>query len=155
MMYFRPGGIGVLASLMLIALSGPAKARVLSYGPLTGRTATPAVQKRTNRHALLIEQTGAPVFIAGPSCGFCYWPAPARLVLYDSSGLEEPRDVTPGGVDAGFDFAAAREDVGHPPNLLVHTGASLSAGENPTGQFRFLFSADGGVTWSVLPLPGC
>jgi hypothetical protein len=149
---FRPGRIAALASLMLIALSGPAEARVVSYAPLTGRIAIPAVQKRTNRHALLIEQTGT--FIAGgPSNAYYYWSAFGRLVLHDSSGREEPRDVTPGGVDAGFDFAAVREDAGHPPVLLARTAASLSAGDNPNGQFRFLFSADGGATWSVLPLP--
>jgi len=74
-------------------------------------------------------------------------------VLHDSSGLEEPRDVTPGGIDAGIDFAAQREEQGLPPVLLVHTAASLFAGENPASQFRFLFSADGGATWSVLALP--
>jgi hypothetical protein len=150
---FRPGRVAALASLMLIALSGPGEARVVSYAPLTGRVAIPAVQRRTNRHALLIEQTGAFPLVGGPSCLSCYWSAFARLVLHDSSGLEEPRDVTPGGVDAPVDFAAAREDAGHPPVLLAHTGASLSPGENPNGQYRFLFSADGGATWSVLPLP--
>ena len=154
MMDFRPGRIAALASLMLIALPGLAEARVVSYAPLTGRIATPAVQKRTNRHALLIEQTGVQTFIGGvPTCLSCGWASPSRLVLHDSSGLEEPRDVTPGGADAGFDFAAAREDAGHPPVLLAHTAASLSAGENPIGQYRFLFSADGGATWSVIPLP--
>jgi hypothetical protein len=150
---FRPGRIAALASLMLIALSRPAEARVVSYAPLTGRIATPAVQKRTNRYALLIEQTGAFPLSGVPTCLSCGWASPSRLVLHDSSGLEEPRDVTPGGADAGFDFAALREDAGHPTILLAHSTASLTAGENPTGQFRFLFSADGGATWSVLPLP--
>jgi hypothetical protein len=153
MMAFRPGRIAALVSLMLIALSGLAEARVVSYAPLTGRIATPAVQKRTNRHALLIEQTGALAVAGVPICLSCVWAAPARLVLHNSAGLEEPRDVTPGGVDAGISVAAAREEAGHPPVLLAHTAASLSAGENPTGQDRFLFSPDGGATWSVLPLP--
>jgi hypothetical protein len=151
MTHFRPGRVAALASFVLLALSGPASGRVISYAPLTGRPATPAVQKRTNRHALLIEQTGGVFLAGGPSC--CYGSALGRLVLHDSSGLEEPRDVTPGGLDAGIDFAAAREDPGHPPVLLAHTAASLSAGENPNGQFRFLFSSDGGATWSVLALP--
>jgi len=154
MTHFRPGRLAALALLILIALSGPAKARVISYAPLTGRNATPAVQKRTNRHALLIEQTGVQTFIGGaPTCLSCGWASPSRLVLHDSLGLEEPRDVTPGGVDAGIDFAAEREEAGFPPVLLAHASASLFAGENPTSQFRFLFSADGGATWSVLALP--
>jgi hypothetical protein len=154
MAIFPPGRFAALASLVLLALSGPAAARVISYAPLSSRSSTPAVQKRTNRHALLIEQTGVQTFIGGvPTCLSCGWASPSRLVLHDSSGLEEPRDVTPGGLDAGIDFAAAREEAGLPPVLLAHTGASLFAGENPTSQSRFLFSADGGATWSVLPLP--
>ena len=153
MTHFRFGRIAALVSLVL-SVSGPAAGRVISYAPLTGRTATPAVQKRTNRHALLIEQTGVQTFIGGaPTCLACGWASPSRLVLHDSLGLEEPRDVTPGGVDAGIDFAAAREEAGLQPVLLVHTAASLFAGENPSSQFRFLFSADGGTAWSVLALP--
>jgi hypothetical protein len=152
MTIFPRGRAAALASLVLLAVSGPAPARVLSYAPLSSRPSAPALQRRTNRHALLIEQTGNP-FIGGlPACLACGGTAPARLVLYDSLGLEEPRDVTPGGIDSGIDFAAAREDAGLPAALLVHTSASLSAGENPTNLFRFLFSADSGATWSVLPL---
>jgi hypothetical protein len=149
-----PGRVAVFASLVLLTSAGPVAARVISYAPLSSRTSTPAVQRRTNRHALLIEQTGVQTFVGGfPTCLSCGWASPARLVLHDSLGLEEPRDVTPGGVDAGIDFAAAREETGLPPVLLAHTSASLFAGENPTSQYRFLFSADGGATWSVLPLP--
>ena len=131
MAIFPPGCFAALASLVLLALSGPAAARVISYAPLSSRSSTPAVQKRTNRHALLIEQTGVQTFIGGvPTCLSCGWASPSRLVLHDSSGLEEPRDVMPSGLDARLDFAAAREDAGHPPFLLAHTDASLSAGEN-------------------------
>jgi hypothetical protein len=154
MAIFPPGRVAALASLVFLALSRPAAARVISYAPLSSRSSTPAVQKRTNRHALLIEQTGVQTFVGGaPTCLSCGWASPSRLVLHDSLGLEEPRDVTPGGVDAGIDFAAAREEAGFPPVFLAHTGASLFAGDNPTSQYRFLFSADGGATWSVLPLP--
>jgi hypothetical protein len=154
MAIFPPGRVAALASLVLLALSGPAAARVISYAPLSNRASTPAVQRRTNRHALLIEQTGVQTFVGGgPSCVTCGYSSPSRLVLHDSLGEEEPRDVTPGGVDTGIDFAAAREEPGFPPVLLARTTAGLFAGENPTSQPRFLFSADGGTTWSVLPLP--
>ena len=138
-----------VAAAFLLAL--PAGARVVSYAPLTGRPATPAVQKRTNRHALLIEQTGAVGFgpTAGPVCLSCVWAAPARLVLHDSAGLEEPRDVTPGGQDAGIVVAAAREEAGHPPFLL----AQVLPGEKPGSPSGFLFSPDGGATWRALALP--
>ncbi len=154
MAIFRPGRVAALASLVLLVLADTVSARVISYAPLTSRTAIPAVQRRTNRHALLVEQTGIQTFVGGgPSCLSCGYSSPSRLVLHDSLGQEEPRDVTPGGVDTGIDFAAAREETGSSPVFLVHTSASLSAGENPTSLYRFLFSADGGTTWSVLPLP--
>jgi len=149
-----------LASLLLLAFSGVAQGRVVSYAPLSARPATPAVQRRTNRHALLIEQTGSQNAAGAPICMACGYAVPARLVLHDSLGLEEPRDVTPGGADAGIDAAAAREEADPrdptrrpTPVFLVHTAASLSPGENPDGRFRFLFSSDGGVTWSALALP--
>ncbi len=116
----RPRSAAALASLLLLAFSGVAQGRVVSYAPLTGRPATPALQKRTNRHALLVEQTGAAIgVVPGPVCYSCVWAAPARLVLHDSAGLEEPRDVTPGGADVGIDFAASREEAGLPPVLLA------------------------------------
>ena len=154
MAIFRPGRVAALASLVLLVFADTVSARVISYAPLTSRTAIPAVQRRTNRHALLIEQTGIQTFVGGgPSCLSCGYSSPSRLVLHDSLGQEEPRDVTPGGVDTGIDFAAAREEAGFPPVLLAHSSAGLFAGENPTSVYRFLFSADGGTTWSVLPLP--
>ena len=148
----RPTAALAFASLLILSCGEVAEGRVVSYAPLTARPATPAVQKRTNRHALLIEQTGAYV-AGGPSDAYFYGSASGRLVLHDSLGLEEPRDVTPGAVDAGLAFAAVREDAGHPAVLLAHTAASLAVGENPNGQYRFLFSANAGVTWTVLPLP--
>lgn len=144
----RPA-VAALASLVFLASAASAEARVVSYAPLTGRPATPAVQKRTNRHALLVEQTGAIAVSAGPACLSCYFTAPARLVLHDSAALEEPRDVTPGGADARIVVAAAREEAGHPTFLL----AQVSPGETPNGPSGFLFSSDAGATWSVLPLP--
>ncbi|MCM3876807.1 MAG: hypothetical protein NEA02_10350 [Thermoanaerobaculia bacterium] len=144
----RPAA-AALASLFLLATGSVAEGRVVSYAPLTGRPATPAVQKRTNRHALLVEQTGALNFALASPCFSCTWTVPSRLVLHDSAGLEEPRDVTPGGADAGITVAAAREEAGLPPFLL----AQLSPGEKPSSPSGFLFSPDGGATWSVLPLP--
>ena len=38
---------------LLVAL--PLEARVVSYAPVTSRSATPAVQKRTNRRFALVE----------------------------------------------------------------------------------------------------
>ena len=81
---------------LLILAAGAVEARVISYAPYTDRSAVPAVQSRFNRHFVLIEQLSGsaggaipeplpPVFTAGP----------AQLVLYDSSGIEEPRVIYP------------------------------------------------------------
>ncbi|MEO8056064.1 MAG: hypothetical protein ABI768_12980 [Acidobacteriota bacterium] len=136
------------AAALLLGLS--AEARVVSYAPITSRQSIPAVQKRTNRHALLIEQVSV-MSPPGPACISCFTPQ-ARLVLYDTAGLEEPRDVTPGGAPAVL-YSAAAFEAGDGVLTLLATGwASLSPGDKPTG-VRAFFSRDGGTTWSTLSLP--
>ena len=139
----------VLASLVLLAWGSALEGRVVSYAPLTARPAVPAVQRRTNRHALLVEQAGGGNLTGPPICFGCVWSVPARLVLYDSTSLEEPRDATPGGADANILAAAAREEPGLPPFLLTLIAPGAPAGR-PSG---FLLSPDGGATWKVLSLP--
>ena len=144
-----PRPAAALASLAFLLCGAALEARVVSYAPLTPRPAIPAVQRRTNRHALLVEQTASVYFMGAPTCLSCNWAAPARLVLHDSAGLEEPRDVTPGGDDAGIVASAAREEVGLPPALL----AQLLPGAKPNSPSGFLISPDGGTTWLPLALP--
>lgn len=69
------------------AFAGPLAARVISYAPYTNKIAMPAFQERTARHFVLIE-TSAEDFQDG---------VPNELVLYDSSGAEEPRVIAPKG----------------------------------------------------------
>jgi hypothetical protein len=145
----HPRPAAAVASLVFVLCGAALEARVVSYAPLTARPATPAVQRRTNRHALLVEQTAAGVVTGAPTCFGCVWTLPARLVLHDSAGLEEPRDVTPGGDDAGIVASAAREEVGLPPALL----AQLLPGTKPNSPSGFLISPDGGTTWLPLALP--
>jgi len=57
-------------ALFILLIVSAAQARVISYAPYTDRAAIPAVQARTNRHFVLVEQTGsgsAPVPIGVPS----------------------------------------------------------------------------------------
>ncbi|MBK9062000.1 MAG: hypothetical protein IPL89_02185 [Acidobacteria bacterium] len=136
------------AAALLLGLS--AEARVVSYAPITSRQSIPAVQKRTNRHALLIEQVSV-MSPPGPSCISCFTPQ-ARLVVYDTQGVEEPRDVTPGGAPAVLYSAAAFEAEDGVLTLFATGWASLAPGDNPTG-LRAFFSRDGGTTWSTLALP--
>jgi hypothetical protein len=137
-----------LAVPCLVFLASPAAARVVSYAPVTGRTATPAVQKRSARHFILTETT-LNVLTGGPGGTVPY---SCRLVLYDSRGIEEPRDVSPGGQESFITAAAFWEEAGLSPRILAVSNAPLGSGDNPLRAQRLLYSSDAGTTWSVLPL---
>ena len=129
---------------VLVLLGSTAHARVISYAPITGRQATPAVQKRTNRHTLLLEQVSVTSGAGAPICYGCFANL-SRLVLYDTQGAEEPRDVTPGGTAGTYSAAAALETADGTLFLLVNGYTPVST---PAYQSRTWFSADGGRTWS-------
>jgi len=132
----------VLAALLVLASA--AQARVISYAPITSRQATPAVQKRTNRHTLLLEQVSVTSGAGAPICYGCFANL-SRLVLYDTQGAEEPRDVTPAGTAGTYSAAAALETADGTLFLLVNGFTPVST---PAYQSRTWFSADGGRTWS-------
>ncbi|MEO8587225.1 MAG: hypothetical protein ABI584_13760 [Acidobacteriota bacterium] len=143
----QPRPAAALASFVLFACGAVAEARVISYAPITSRQATPAVQRRTNRHTLLVEQVSVAYPIPGPSCLSCFQTL-SRLVVYDTQGLEEPRDVTPGGAPAMFLSVAAFE-AENGPLFLYANGYS-----DPPTTIRNLFSRDGGTVWTeVAALP--
>lgn len=138
----------VFAALAFAAPLGfglAAEARVISYAPITGRQATPAVQKRTNRRAVLVEQVsvGYPL-TGGPSCGACFQTL-SRLVVYDTQGAEEPRDVTPAGAPMVLYSAAAFERA---DGTLFLFANGYGAADPPVG-VRNYFSKDGGRTWTT------
>ncbi len=121
--------------LLLVVFSLPMSGRVLSYAPYTSRIASPARHERTTRHFLLLE--------AGSAI------SPERqLVLYDSSGAEEPRVVFPenGGM-ANIVAAALYEPPSSlgvpldlPPVLLVMIFRD--------SVMQTLFSKDAGAHWN-------
>ena len=137
MKHARPA---LAAAALLAGLS--LEARVVSYAPITSRQAVPAVQKRTNRHALLREQVSVVFPGAGPAC-ICFQ-TQSRLVVYDTQGLEEPRDVTPGGAPGIFNSAAAFES---PDGTLFLYANGYPAADLPVGVLNY-FSRDGGRTWT-------
>lgn len=141
---------GALAALALMAPK--ADGRVLSYAPLTGRVSVPALQSRLGRHALLVEQTGfgSTYGPAGVACLACFSQT-SRLVLYDTKGAEDPRDVSPGGKESRVTIAALSEDGGS-VRLLVATDAALP-GEEPPNLSRLLYSSDAGTTWTIVAVP--
>lgn len=143
-----------LLAVSLAALSaGVAEARVVSYAPVTQAQAIPAVQKRTSRHYLLIEQTWRTLSngIAVQPCGSCWYQEPwGRLVLHDSRGEEDPRVVFPPNGQAAFVVSPALWEGPEGIRLFVSSRANL--GDNAAGDLRHYYSPDGGSTWKVLPL---
>jgi hypothetical protein len=134
----------LLLALFLYAVSSVLSARIISYAPVTDRHAMPAVQYRTSRFYLLVE-ADYPITAYGGAYA-------AKLVLYDSKGETEPR-VLLGGSDVQISDAALREEPDGALRILVRTNARLGV-DNPLRLDRFLYSADAGRTWGVLPIPG-
>jgi hypothetical protein len=142
-----------LRALLLAALLGPAApapARVLSYAPVSARPAVPAIQSRLDRRNVLVERVGNDF---GPWAGPICWPCvtTSRLVVYDAEGIDEPRDVSPGGEPSRI-FLAASFEEGGTVRILAVTDATLpgEAGPSPT---RLLYSRDTGETWAPVTLP--
>ncbi len=115
-----------------LAVAVPLFARVISYAPYTNRVATVAVQDRAARHFVLIESTADAFMMDSPN----------EVVLYDTSGAEEPRVIGP-AEELRYDQAAlfekpdgtlvvlaiARNVIGQnrwslPPKVLVREGES-------------------------------
>jgi hypothetical protein len=132
-----------------------AAARVVSYAPYSDRTAFVGVQHRLNRHFVVVEGP-APSGYSGPILsplpyynGYPY----GQVVVYDSTGAEEPRVVLPAdGSLAGFSMLAVRENAQHVPTILVETNSTLG-GLNPQQQWLMMLSKDGGNTWTHVLAP--
>jgi hypothetical protein len=113
---------GSLVLLLVVAL--PALARVVSYAPYTNRVARPSFQDRTARHFVLIE--------VDPSK--YWWNASNDIVLYDSSGLEEPRVITPEGPAHWRQAALFQKDGSRPVVLALAYGRLLISEVRDAGQ---------------------
>ena len=116
------------------------EARVISYAPYTSRPALPVIQSRMNRHFVLLEASSAQTF------GYAYW---NEVVMYDSTGQEEPRVVYPAdGTWESIVVAAVREEAGAPATILVGT-----YGAYYYSSLKWKLSTDGGASWKTLSLP--
>ena len=133
----------VLLAVSLSAVASILPARIVSYAPVTDRHAAPAVQRRLNRHYVLIE-SDHPISVYGAYR--------AKLVLYDSKGENEPR-VLFEGPQVDISAAAVREEPDGALRILILTTADLG-GDNPFRTNRYLYSPDGGQTWKATGIPG-
>jgi hypothetical protein len=134
--------IVLLHSVFALLLAAPfVQARVLSYAPYSNRPSLPVIQNRMNRHFVLLE-SGSPQFF-----GSAAW---NEVVLYDSTGQEEPRVVYPTtGAIEYIAAAAVREEAGAPPTILVGT----YSGQYNGGPLIWKLTTDGGASWKTLSLP--
>ncbi|HEX6096145.1 MAG TPA: hypothetical protein VF432_07470 [Thermoanaerobaculia bacterium] len=99
--------IGLLSLGLFLAI--PVFARVISYAPYTSRVAVPSIQDRTSRHFVLIEAKAEEFLDA--------WNR--EVVLYDSTGAEEPRVITPPGTSGSWSDTALYEKAGRAPMILA------------------------------------
>lgn len=129
----------VAALLALSFVAVPMFARVVSYAPYTNRIAAASFQERTARHFALIEASaGDSVFRAS---------AANEVVLYDSTGVDEPRVIRP-RAGVFYEQVALYQKAGGTPILLA-------IGRNSNAPNWFALSptisvSEGGDTWRTI-----
>lgn len=140
--------------LATLATAAGAEARIVSYAPVTDRAASPAHQRRTNRRFVLVESRDPYGFLGGGPGGVPYGHSTGRLVVYDTLGQEEPREVfPPGAEEASFGDVAAHEGRDGQLRILAVTDGALAPGENAGKSWRVLLSADSGRSFVTVALP--
>lgn len=125
-----------LSAALILLTSQLAFGRLLPTAPVSGWSVMPSVQKLDSRHVFVRE------FASGG----------IRAIVYDSAGIEPPRDVTPGGRPLQIlDGSAAWEEPGGALRLLLHASAEATGAFS--SQLKFLYSPDGGSSWQLVPCP--
>lgn len=128
----------VTALLALTFAAVPMLARVISYAPYTNRVATPSFQERSARHFALIE-SGATEF--GQRL-------PNEIVLYDSTGAEEPRVIAEKGSLLYEQVALYQKNAGSAPLIL---SIARSTGPNSWMLPLQISISEGGDNWRAVP----
>lgn len=116
--------IRIAVLLLAAAVALPGAGRVISYAPYSDQPSEAGVHLRTSRYFVLVEGSTL---------------ANRTVVLYDSRGEEEPREVYKSNSSRIWS-AALYERAGAPPMLFVLANRDS------------VFSADGGETWRAVPL---
>jgi hypothetical protein len=132
-----------LSSLLLVALllAPLALARVISYAPYTDQASIRGHNARITRHFVLMEA-------AAMDIGSSDYVSRGKVVLYDSSGREEPRVVYPlGNENVTLRFAALYQPTADStPVILIGTHEALGP-QLPAIGTMVKISVDGGATW--------
>ena len=125
-----------LSAALILLTSQVAFGRLLPTAPVSTRSVMPSIQKLDSRHVFVREFSSGGI----------------RAVIYDSAGIEPPRDVTPGGRPLQvLDGSAAWEEPAGPLRLLLHASADASGAFS--SQMKHLYSPDGGTSWQLVPFP--
>jgi hypothetical protein len=113
-------------SLAFLVIASPVFARVISYAPYTNREARTGIHARDTRHFVLLEERSA-------SFG------DAEVVIYDSTGAEEPRVVFPSQTSGPNQITAvAMYETASTIYLAVFVASP---------RHTVFFSNDSGATW--------
>jgi hypothetical protein len=129
----------LVALLCLLVLSLPATGRVLSYAPYTNRLSVPSIHARNSRYFALTES------LPGSTPAYR-----GQVVLYDTTGREEPRVIYPVDQtkDARIVFVALyeRNEEGRSGSLsiLIEVVRDPYTYTQPRDHF---ISNDAGATW--------
>lgn len=126
----RCAGLLVLA----LAVAVPLFARVISYAPYTNRVATAAFQERTTRQFVLLESRSED----------SWQDAPNEVVLYDSTGVDEPLVIAPRS-NIFYDQAALHQKADG-------TSLILTVGRDAVSPNRWMLApvvsiSEGGSNW--------
>lgn len=125
-----------LGGLLSFLVALPLFARVISYAPYTNRVAEVSIQSRTARHFVLLEADAKDY----------KWRDRSDVVLYDSTGAEEPRVITPR--DGVWYQSALYQKQGAAPVILL-LGDELG----PPYSAHSLWLSDGGTSWRKVEVP--
>lgn len=130
--------------LALLLCTFDASARIIPTAPVSAWPVVPAVQKRSARQVVVLELLSYPA-----ACLGCV-PGLMRVAIHDAQGIEPPRYVTPGGVptSGGFSKAAAFEAPDKTLKILLY--GSVDAAGHAASAGNFLYSPDGGATWTAV-----
>jgi len=128
--------------LVLLALAPAAFARVISYAPYTDQVALRGYQHRTTRHFVLVEGEAQDVTEHQVHRG--------RVVLYDATGVDEPRVIYPEGNVTPT--AIVRYAALFQANATAQPLILINVYETPTNALPYYtsvtkLSVDGGRTW--------
>jgi hypothetical protein len=135
----RVAGRLFLTLAVAVTLAVPVFARVVSYAPYTNRVASPSFQERTARYFALIESTAAEFGMRVEN----------EIVLYDSTGADEPRVIAP-KKGIFYEQAALYQKNDSSAPVILSIGRDTQSPNAYSLPLQVAVSADGGNSWRTV-----